>query len=131
MKTRTVTEYRVTSTREGGHRKHKRYLSLAGVRDRIGILTSPEPWRFWGNEDDRERAASDFICCAGTRYDQCDCGGLTLAEATAQRRAELPPLVSIRVQRRQVTRTAWEDVELEAAHLVVTPRRENNDDDDA
>lgn len=105
---RTRTQWRVICTREGGQRSVKTFGSLKAVLDRVGMLTSPEPWRFFGSESERQREGTEYVCCAGTRYDECGCGGLTLAEDTVQRRKDLPPIVSVTVQKRQVTRTPWE-----------------------
>lgn len=107
MKVRTVTEYRVVSTRrvidpegrEYDQRTEKRYASLLRVRDRIGILTSDEPWRFFGSKEDRQRDGDESE------------GGLTLRQETAERRKDLPPIVSVTVQKRTVTRTTWEPCE--------------------
>lgn len=110
---RTVTEYRVRSTRDGTV-SDKRYGSLKSVRDRIGRLTHPEPWRFWGSESDRQRGPDEYVCCGGTRYDECNCGGKTLRQDTDDKRAELPPVDSIEVSKRTVTRTAWENMDAPA-----------------
>lgn len=106
--TRTVWEYRVLSKRVGNDAKDKRYRSLKSVRTRIGLLTSPEPWRFYGDKRSRLKDADDYACCAGTVHDQCACGGLTMAEATAEKRALLPDVEWIRVEKRQITTTPWE-----------------------
>lgn len=124
---RTVTEYRVISTREGGVVSDKRYGSIGAVRDRIGRLTSPEPWRFYGCEADRQKAPDEYVCCAGTRYDECNCGGDTMKSKADSERAQYPPIVSIKVQKRSVTRTAWEDAETPDIPVFV-PERDDEED---
>ena len=104
---RTRTQYCVVSKREGNNVKRKTFFLLKLVMDRVGILTSPEPWRFYGPESDREREATEYACCAGTRYDECNCGGLTLAEETAEKRKTLPPIEWVRVEQRTITTTPW------------------------
>jgi len=107
MKTRTVTVYRVISVRADGGRKVKSYQSMTAVQDRVGRLSSPEPWRFWGGNMERNREGDELVCCSGY---ECGCGGQTLAQHCAEERAKLPALVSIAVEKRQVTRTSWEAV---------------------
>lgn len=103
----TYTEYRVLSSRVGYGVTDKRYRSLKHVNDRIGRLTSPEPWRFYGSEEDRQRSGDDYNCCAGTRYDECSCGGFTVAQHAAEQRKGLPPIEWITVSSRLVTRHPW------------------------
>jgi hypothetical protein len=97
--------------RTGNPVKDKRLGSLAAVKRRIGILTSPEPWRFFGDAETRAKGPDSYVCCAGTRYNECGCGGMTMREDTEQRRKNLPPIESIRVASRQVTRTPWVEIE--------------------
>lgn len=113
MKQRTCTEYLVVSTREGGIVTRKRYGSMKAVTDRIGRLTSDEPWRFYGSDADRQRDPDAYVCCAGTVYDECACGGDTVKEKAEAERAELPPVQSVVVKRRTVTRTTWEPIDVE------------------
>ena len=109
MRERAVTEYRVISERESRHSEHnfridKRYRSKKAVADRIGRLTAAEPWRYYGSQKDRERGPSDLVCCSGY---ECSCGGQTLSQQTDDLRKELPPLTSVRVQKRQIVYSPW------------------------
>lgn len=122
IRQRTVTEYRVISTRDGGIVSEKRYGSMGAVRDRIGRLTSREPWRFYGHEADRQRDGEELVCCLDNG--ECGCGGDTLRERADRERMALPALVSITVQRRTVTRTAWEEIERPAVPVGVPTRDE-------
>lgn len=106
-KQRTRTQYSVVSKREGCNLKRKTFASLKRAQDRFGLLTSPEPWRFYGDESERERAGTDYQCCAGTRYDECACGGQTLIEYTAEARKNLPTLVWVRIEQRTISTTPW------------------------
>src|SRR3990167_10458649 len=99
---RTVTEYRVLIQRAGNAVKDWRARSLKAVERRIGLLTSPEPWRFYGDDETRRKYADDYVCCPGTQYDMCGCGGETMREATEHKRRDLPPIEWIRVSKRQV-----------------------------
>ncbi len=64
---RTIIEYLVMSirivTRDDGTVVHqttkKHYRSLKAVDGRIGRLTSPEPWRYFGSMADRERSGDE------------------------------------------------------------------------
>jgi hypothetical protein len=105
---RTVTEYRLLVQRTGNAVKDWRARSLKAVERRIGLLTSPEPWRFYGDAQTRQKGPDDYVCCAGTYHDQCGCGGMTMREETAAKRSELPPIESIKLQKRTVTSTPWE-----------------------
>jgi hypothetical protein len=106
MKTRTVTEYRVLVQRQGNAISEVRYRLLKRVEKRIGLLTSDEPWRFYDDAYKRSRGPDDYACCDGDRC-ECGCGGLTMREATEERRSGLPPIEWIRVECRQITTTAW------------------------
>lgn len=110
-KDRTVTEYRLLIQRRGNNVKDFRARSLKAIEKRIGLLTSPEPWRFFNDASERAKDADDFVCCAGTRYDECGCGGQTMREQAEALRANLPPIESLRVERRQITSTPWESCE--------------------
>lgn len=103
--------YRLLVHRTGNAVKDWRTRSRKALVRRIGILTSPEPWRFYGDEVTQRRGADDYVCCAGTVYDECACGGMTWAEDTKQRRENLPPIKSIRVERRQVVTSEWEPMD--------------------
>ena len=124
VKTRTVTEYRVVSTRADQAPKVKRYRSMPAVRDRVGRLMSPEPWRFFGAALDRKRDADDLLCCTGGHG--CGCGGETVREHYAAERAPLPVLESVRVEKRQVTVTAWEATDM--PNITLAPEVEDRDD---
>lgn len=103
-KDRTTTQYRVVSLREDGTKTVKTYAHLKAVKDRIGRLTSAEPWRFYGSDAERQRDGSDLECCDGR---ECGCGGQTVKEASDGQRSGLTPVVSVEVSTRRVTRTAW------------------------
>lgn len=106
-KGRTVTEYRVLSCRGEGWVTEKRLRSLKAVERRINILTADEPWRFFSDARVRLKGPDDLVCCPGRPQDECGCGGLTMAEDTAQKRKDLPPLQWIRVEARTITTTPW------------------------
>ena len=108
MKQRTVTEYRLLVQRTGNAVKDTRSRSLKAVERRVGILMSPEPWRFYGDRETRQKGPDDYFCCAGTYHDQCGCGGATMREETEARRKDLPAIEWIRLQKRQVVITSWE-----------------------
>lgn len=107
QKARTRTQFRVLSKREGyNDPKEKLFASLKRAKDRIGILTSDEPWRFYGNESERQRDGGELLCCPG--HYECGCGGATVAEEAAFRRKDLPKLEWVRLERRTITTTPWE-----------------------
>jgi hypothetical protein len=110
MTTRTRTQYSVVSQRTGNAVKRKTVGSLKAAKDRVGIMTSDEPWRFYGTDSEREREGTEYACCAGTRYDECACGGLTLAEQAKATREPLPPLEWVRIEQRTITTTKWQEV---------------------
>jgi hypothetical protein len=111
VKTRTVTEYRLIITRAGNQVKDWRARSLKAVARRIGLLTHPEPWRFYADEYARAKGPDDYFCCAGTYHDQCGCGGTTMREETEAKRRDLPLIESIKMQTRRITYTAWESAD--------------------
>jgi hypothetical protein len=91
--------------REGCGVKIRRYFSRAAVERRLRLMTSDEPWRVY---DDRDGDA--LACCKGESWrDGCGCGGHTLREIAEAKRASLPPLVSVRVETRQVITSVWTD----------------------
>lgn len=109
-RTRRHTDYRLTVVRaadEGPQVKVLEFRSLKTAQRRIRILTSPEPWREWAPEKEPD----DRVCCSGH---ECSCRGLTVAEETAERRKDLPPIESIKLEARTVvtTRAAWTEVTL-------------------
>lgn len=103
---RTVIEYRVSWQR--GPDEHDCYIrksatfgSLKGALRRV-LLLGPEPWLAFG------KLPNEMDCCTGQ---ECACGGLTVRQASDERRKNLPPLVgSPVITRRTVTRGAWEPV---------------------
>ena len=107
MKTRIVTEYRLLVSR-AGQVKDWRARSMKAIVRRLGLLTSPEPWRFYGDRENRSKGPNDYHCCAGTYHDQCGCGGITMREQSEEIRKNLPPIESIRLEARQVVTTTWE-----------------------
>lgn len=106
-KAKVYTEYRVLSSRVGNGVTDKRYGSLKAVADRIGRLTSPEPWRFYGSASQRLRGPNDLACCAGTYHDECSCGGYTIQQKSDEERRILPALEWVRVEVRTVVRSPW------------------------
>jgi hypothetical protein len=126
---RTVTEYRVLSKRQDTAVKDKRFRSLKAVRDRVGLLLSDEPWRFFGSAGERTRDGDGLYCCPGTQHYECGCGGLTVREHALAPRENLPPIEWVRVEKRQVTTTEWEAREtppLESAQAVDAVGRPSN-----
>lgn len=121
MRTRTRWQYSVVSQREGNRPKRKTVGSLKRAHDLVGVMTSPEPWRFFGTESERERQATDYVCCAGTRYDECSCGGRTLAQDTEDARKNLPRLEWVRIEMRSVTTTYWAELESAAPRSLSQP----------
>lgn len=111
MKQRTVTEYRLLVQRTGNAVKDWRARSMKAVERRIGLLTSPEPWRFYGDRENRSKGPDDYFCCAGTYHNQCGCGGSTMRQEAELKRKDLPPIEWIRLERRQITTTPWESCE--------------------
>lgn len=95
-KTRTFTEWRVLSQRVGNPVTEKRYRSMKSVMKRIGLLTSPEPWRFYETFQSGDERVDDDV-----------------RRESEERRAALPALESVRVESRQVTTTPWESTDLD------------------
>jgi hypothetical protein len=93
---------------EGFFTKEKRFGSRKRAYDRIGIMTSDEPWRYFGTKADRAREGTEVACCDG---EDCGCAGKTLAEDSKERRSKFGRVLWIRVSKRVVTRTAWEPVD--------------------
>jgi hypothetical protein len=127
-------EYLVTWQRDGWEPRSKRFASKKRAYDRVGIMTSDQPWRHWGSRFDRARSGDDQVCCMNQ---ECSCGGATLAEDAATRREKFPPLLWIRVERRLVTRYAWEPVDdaeipadLSRTGTVISPTVETDSVDD-
>jgi hypothetical protein len=103
---------RECESEEGFYVKEKRFGSRARAYDRVGLMTSDEPWRYFGSKSDRARNGDDFVCCGGGKtYEPCSCEGKTLAEDSKERREKFGRLLWVRVSKRVVTRTAWEPVD--------------------
>lgn len=107
---RVVTRYRLTWGRRGGQVKSRTFIALKSVEQRIGLLTSDEPWRFFGTADDRERDGDQLMCCDGSPHRECGCGGVTVREHAMAARKALPPVEWVKVEKRAVTFTPWETV---------------------
>lgn len=97
---RSRTEYRITIKRAGRAERTIVRCSEAATRKFLQLL-GPTPWLAYAPEAD----ADDFMCCSGTRYDECGCGGVTHAEHAATKRKEYTPLQWVRVESRRRT---WE-----------------------
>ena len=102
---RTVVEWRVTWQRDSWAQKSKTFFSEAKARDKVGVLTSDEPWKFFGSSTDRERTGDDMVYCYELSRE------MSLRDECARRRGKYPPIVSVRIDRREVTRTPWEMVD--------------------
>lgn len=92
--------YRVVSKREGLRPKVKTFATLAAAQKRITVLTSPEPWVAMG------RGPDDYVCCSGF---SCGCGGATYREETQALRTQMPALLWVRLDRREVS--PWQTIE--------------------
>lgn len=116
---RTRTQYRVISERGEGldySRTVKTCGSLKTVERRI-VLLGPEPWKAYTDED-----PDSLKCCEGGLYQECGCGGLTWRQDSDEKRKTLPPITSIRVEKRTVTTTAWESLASDE-HALAPPVR--------
>lgn len=109
-----ATEYRVKWKREGLRPKRIRYTSMKAAERRLALLTSDEPWLYYGGGND----PSDYQCCSGH---ECGCGGITVREHCEQRRAEMPPIEYAVIECRPVG--AWVSVEQHNAVLRGKPKR--------
>ena len=93
MSTMTM-EYRVVWMREGFRKKKvKRYSRRSSADRLIGLLSSPEPWKFTGKDPD------EYECCDGI---DCGCTGRTVREAAINQRQSLPKLLSVSLETREV-----------------------------
>ena len=81
------TELRVIWKREGNRPKSKRVMRMPTAQRWVGILTSPEPWKFL--KDTEGKAPDDYYCCDGGTYSECGCGGLTIREWCDGKRKDL------------------------------------------
>lgn len=92
--------------------KRKRYWSRAQAEHRA-LLLGPEPWLYEMDRWEKKPKDPDSrMCCDGY---VCGCGGLTVRQHYEQRRAELvesgmPPVEWVRIERRTVEVTPWEEV---------------------
>jgi hypothetical protein len=107
----TTIEYRLVWQREGLEPKEKKFSNKKRAYDRAMVMTSNEPWKYFGSPSDRLRLGDEYFCCADPNA-ICKCGGRTLREDAIYRRAHMPPLVWLRVDRRVVTRSKWEPYEM-------------------
>lgn len=99
--------YRVVALREGNTRPSvKEFKSLRAAQRRFALLTSPEPWRAYGQDPDSQ------LCCDGWN---CGCRGLTVRESYMEKRARLPKLVYARIDRRKVGE--WESLEQQGSEV--------------
>lgn len=98
-----MTEYRVVWQREGMRRpKMKRFVRRAAAEKLIRLLTGSEPWKEWGREGD------EYFCCGGFidgGY-PCPCKGVTVAEDALARRADMPRILFVKLEAREVGRWA-------------------------
>lgn len=86
--------------------KHKTFGSQEAAERHSRILTSDEPWREW----DPEKGPDDYACCSGSRYSECGCRGLTCAQARDKARKDLPPILWIRLEVREITSTPFSEL---------------------
>lgn len=93
-------EFRVVSKRAGMKRKTREFRTRRGA-DRRMLLLGPEPWLAFDG-----RGPDDFWCCAGSP--ECGCGGQSVREYHAARRAELPAMEYFRLEVRDVG--PWEAI---------------------
>jgi hypothetical protein len=92
------TEFRVVWQREGLSKRSVRYRSRAQALSKALVLQG----RIWEVTD---QDPDGYACCSGA---ECGCGGLTRAQAWAQRSAEVPPLIyGPVIQTRTFTATPW------------------------
>ena len=87
-----MNEYRVVWQREGLKPKRKRYATLAAAQRFMGLL-GPEPWVVLGKDPDA------LWCCSGW---ECACRGVTNRQNSEDQRANMPKLLSVRLDEREV-----------------------------
>jgi hypothetical protein len=92
---RTRTEYRITIKRAGREPRVVRRFSEGTLRRYLTLL-GPEPWRAYAPDSE----GGDYVCCPGTRYDECGCGGITHSEQSAEKRKAWAPIQWIRIEAR-------------------------------
>lgn len=92
-------EYRLTIKRKDCPPKVRVYRSKRAVDVRL-ILLGPEPWKAHRKDPDA------LHCCNGR---ECGCRGETVREYEQGRRADLPALESVRVERREVEVGPWRE----------------------
>lgn len=107
-----ATEYRVKWKRKGLNPKRIRYTSMKAAGRRLALLTSAEPWLYYGGGND----PSGYQCCSGY---ECGCGGITVREYCEQKRAEMPPIEYAVIECRPVG--AWEPVEQHNTEVKPSP----------
>lgn len=90
-----ASEYRVVWQRAGCRKKRKRYLSRR-MAERFMVLLGPEPWTALGKDPD------ELVCCPGSVYDQCACGGLTYRKQSEETRKDMPAIEYVRLEVRSV-----------------------------
>ena len=98
-----ATEYRVKWKRAGLSPKRTRYTSLKAAQRKLGLLTSAEPWLYYGAGLD---APDDWHCCSGH---ECGCGGITVRQQCEALRRDMPPLEYAKLDMRPVGE--WAPVE--------------------
>lgn len=115
---RMRTQYRVTWVRQGAPipadpgypdwdnrtEKSKTFGSLGRAERHVRLLTHSEPWRDWAPE----KGPDDYVCCDDPYHCETGSAGLTMRQECDQKRAALPPIVSLRIDKRIVTSTPWE-----------------------
>ena len=87
-------EYRVVWKRYGCDQRSRRYATLAGA-SRFMLLFGDEPWTAFP----KKPSPDDLVCCSGR---ECACGGLTYRQESEQKRENMPALVYIRLESREV-----------------------------
>jgi hypothetical protein len=121
LKAVTRVEFLVSWQREGLAETSKRFGSKKRAMDRIGIMTSDEPWRHFGSVFERTRTADELT------VKQLEKGGeyqiMTLREEADARRQGMPKLEWVAVERRYVTRTAWHREDDDTELIPATFRR--------
>lgn len=88
-------EWRVVWQREGCDQRRKLFQREHAARRRF-LFLGPEPWLASGRNPDER------WCCSGSGMDGCPCGGLTVREHEAEVVKELPALIYVRMERREV-----------------------------
>lgn len=116
-KTRTRKQYRLTWSRatnaESGFAtpmvKTKNFASIKALERHVRIMTSDEPWREWKTEFEG-LLPEDYACCPGGPSHECGCGGYTNAEVRDEKRKDLPPILWIKQEVREITSTPFTEL---------------------